>query len=443
MTHVGYDGGSGWDTWFFSGVNSNNELWQVGNLTVPTTAWLTDIYVYCAGDGASTTGYLWCQDASSGSYLALSGSQSIGSGSRTFGGQAWQHYALPSAILVTTGQVLRIGIWMDPAKGRVWSTKSIGGGQWDEAYDASAPYVGDTLPSHSVNSGASIGAYAVISEAAPQLSSASATTGHIGDTVTLTGAAFTSVTAVKVNGVTASSFTIVSDTQLSVVIPAGAATGTNSFSVTNAYGTTSGLSWGTLPTISSASVSHGVEGAPVTLTGTGFTGTTAVTFNGTSAGFAITDDSHITTTVPNGATRGPIQVTNATSSANTGAFTIDPTITSFSPTTGGAGASVTITGSGFSGATTVRFNGVSASFTITDHAHINATVPAGASTGTIQVFVPSSGATSASNFNVAAGHTWRSGAWVTDSGDYTWRGGAWVQESNDQTWRTGAWASES
>src|SRR3989449_531001 len=53
-----------------------------------------------------------------------------------------------------------------------------------------------------------------------------------------------------------------------------------------------------------------------------------------------------------------------------------PTITSFTPTSGAVGTSVTISGTNFTGATTVTFNGVSAApFTVTSAMAIQDTVP--------------------------------------------------------------------
>ncbi len=51
----------------------------------------------------------------------------------------------------------------------------------------------------------------------------------------------------------------------------------------------------------------GVVGAPVTILGTNLTGTTSVSFNGTSATFNVVSSSEITTTVPAGATTGAVQ----------------------------------------------------------------------------------------------------------------------------------------
>jgi uncharacterized repeat protein (TIGR03803 family) len=53
----------------------------------------------------------------------------------------------------------------------------------------------------------------------------------------------------------------------------------------------------------------GNVGAPVVILGTGLTGATNVTFNGTAATFNVISPSEITTTVPAGATTGSVQVT--------------------------------------------------------------------------------------------------------------------------------------
>src|SRR6267143_1820951 len=60
-----------------------------------------------------------------------------------------------------------------------------------------------------------------------------------------------------------------------------------------------------------------------------------------------------------------------------------PTISSFTPGSGPVGTSVSISGTNFTGASAVRFNGTSASFTVNSATTITATVPAGAATGPI------------------------------------------------------------
>jgi uncharacterized protein (TIGR03437 family) len=53
------------------------------------------------------------------------------------------------------------------------------------------------------------------------------------------------------------------------------------------------------------------------------------------------------------------------------------------------GKAVEILGSDLIGATSVSFNGTAATFTVVSHSLITTTVPAGATTGTVQVVTPS------------------------------------------------------
>jgi large repetitive protein len=135
-----------------------------------------------------------------------------------------------------------------------------------------------------------------------------------------------------------------------------------------------------------------------------------VKFNSTSATFNVVSDSSITATVPQGATTGPISVTNpagtATSSSiftvmgNPGGNIGAPIISGFSPTSGPVGTVVTITGTNFTGATAVKFGSTSAIFNVISDTSITATVPAGAKTGKISVTNSSGTRTSRGVFKV-------------------------------------------
>src|SRR5882757_780622 len=143
---------------------------------------------------------------------------------------------------------------------------------------------------------------------------------------------------------------------------------------------------GVAPTITTFAPASGPVATSVTINGTNFTGATAVAFNGSAANFTVTSATAIQTTVPAGATTGPITVTTSGGTATSGSnFAVAPTITSFTPTNGRVGTSVTINGTSFTGATAVAFNGNAASFTVTSDATIQTTMPAWGTSGPITV----------------------------------------------------------
>src|SRR5205814_4684604 len=151
------------------------------------------------------------------------------------------------------------------------------------------------------------------------------------------------------------------------------------------------------PTITTFAPESGPVGSSVTIGGTNFMGATAVTFNGSAASFTVTSNTAIQTTVPAGATTGPLSVTTPAGTATSASsFAVAPTITSFSPSSGRVGTGVTISGANFVGTTAVTFNGSAATFTVTSDAAIQTTVPAGASTGPLSVTTPAGTALRAS-----------------------------------------------
>jgi len=93
-------------------------------------------------------------------------------------------------------------------------------------------------------------------------------------------------------------------------------------------------------------------------------------------------------------------------------------ITGFSPESGDAGTVVTITGSGFSGTTAVKFNGVSASFVVNTAKRITTTVPTGATTGRIALTKLGVTRTTATDFVVGSAPPGAVSAWPTFQHDY-------------------------
>ncbi len=155
------------------------------------------------------------------------------------------------------------------------------------------------------------------------------------------------------------------------------------------------------PTFTTFSPSSGASGTSVTLTGTNFSGATAVAFNGTPAqSFIVDNATQIRAVVAVGTTSGTISVTapkgTATSSTR---FLVAPSIASFTPSNVGAGTSVVITGLNFTNASAVAFNGSAAqSFTVDSDTQITAVVAAGTTSGTLSVTTPVGTATSSSSF---------------------------------------------
>lgn len=76
-----------------------------------------------------------------------------------------------------------------------------------------------------------------------------------------------------------------------------------------------------------------------------------------------------------------------------------PVISSFTPTIGNAGTVVTITGSDFTNASSVTFNGITAVFSVTNNTTISATVPSGNANGNIVVTTPCGSGTSGTTFS--------------------------------------------
>jgi hypothetical protein len=240
--------------------------------------------------------------------------------------------------------------------------------------------------------------------APPTITSVNPTAAAIGMPVTIRGTLFTGASNVTFNGTVQPIFTVVNDTTITTTVPVGATNGP--IAVTNPFGTgTSSFNFTVIPapTITSFTPSSGTFGTAVTITGTGFTWATGVRFNGLNSPFTIVNATTITTTVPVGATTGNIRVTNGVDSVESASpFTVFgvPTVTSFTPTSGAVGTSVTITGTGFNAVTQVRFNGVNASYTVNSTTSITATVPGGATTGTVSVTNGSGTGTSGTNFTV-------------------------------------------
>ena len=235
----------------------------------------------------------------------------------------------------------------------------------------------------------------------PNISSFTPTSRAAGLNVVITGTNFTGVTAVSFGGTAATSFTVVSATSITAVVGSGSS---GIVSVTNPGGTATlaGFTIIPAPTISSFTAASGKTGDTITITGTSFNTASSVAIGGTAAAsFTVVSATSITAVVGSGTTGVITVTTEAGTATSTGTFTFipAPTITSFTPTSGVAGATITITGTNFTGATIVNFGGTAAaSFTVVSATSITAVVGAGTD-GTIVVTTPGGTATSSGTFD--------------------------------------------
>ena len=234
-----------------------------------------------------------------------------------------------------------------------------------------------------------------------------------GDTVTITGSGFSGATAVTFGSTAAPAFTVLSDTTIVATAPAESAA-TIDITVTTPSGTsTTGSSdhytftSPSAPTVTGLNVSSGPDGGGtvVTITGTNFQDTSAVSFGGVAAASWYLNSSTQITAVapPQAAATVDITVTtpagtSATSSSDHYTYTSvgAPTVTVVSPNAGptAGGNTVAITGTHFDGVTSVMFGSTAAtSFTIESDTSIFAVAPAG-SAGTVDVTLTDSDGTS-------------------------------------------------
>ncbi|MGA3171626.1 MAG: immunoglobulin domain-containing protein [Chthoniobacteraceae bacterium] len=275
--------------------------------------------------------------------------------------------------------------------------------------------------------------------AAPEIAGFNPQSGMPGSVVTVTGSNFLGTTAVTLGG-TAAGFNVLSDTETTLTVPAAAMSGP--ITMTSPEGTgTSGSDYTVIPLVpndnfASATVITGESGVvtgnnegatkepgepdiagnsggksiwylwtplttgPVTFTTYGstfdtllgvFTGSSVTTLTpvmenddyGNTTTSSVTFDAyagtyyHIAVDGYNGAS-GSVVLNWAVNDSL-------PAITGFSPATGSIDTTVQITGSNFTGATSVTLDGTPLSYTILSDSHIAAVVAPGAMTGVISV----------------------------------------------------------
>jgi hypothetical protein len=247
-----------------------------------------------------------------------------------------------------------------------------------------------------------------ITPTAPSVASLTPSSGPTtgGTSITLTGSGFTGATSVTFGGLLGKNVVVVNDTTITVTTPPNT-TGAHNVQVTTPIGQSPKVpadlfTYTGPPAVTAVSPNSGplAGGTNVTITGTGFTGATAVTVGGLPAkNVVVVSDSTVTATLPaDTAGLHNVQVTTPLgSSAKVAAdgftYLVPPAITGVSPNLGplAGGTNVTITGTGFTGATAVTVGGLPAkNVVVVSDTSLTATVPANTvGLHNIQVTAPS------------------------------------------------------
>ncbi len=230
-----------------------------------------------------------------------------------------------------------------------------------------------------------------------------------GTAVTITGTGLTGASAVNFGATNpAIFFTVNSPTTITATAPSATVT-TVDVTITTPGGTSTSSAADKFtytvppaPTVTGLSPASGPNGTFVTITGTSFSGATAVHFGATATTtFTVSDPTTIFATAPSGSGAVDVTVTTPGGTSTTNAhdkytYTVPsaPTVTALSPASGFQTTSVVITGTNFTGASAVHFGtAAAAAFTVNSSTSITATAPAGSSA--VDVTVTTSGGASA------------------------------------------------
>jgi hypothetical protein len=300
-------------------------------------------------------------------------------------------------------------------------TVTIGGKAVTNLLVSSTTTLTATTPSNSAGAatvaittgfGSASGINAYVYLNAPTFGSISPNSGPTagGQTVTITGTNFViGGTTVTIGGNATTSVSVSGSTSLTAVTPSGTAGAANVVVTTNGGSATgtNAYTYTNPPIVTGISPTSGPQGGgtTVTITGTNLSYPTAVNFGANPATILTNSSTQITVTSPAGSP-GTVDVTvttgggtSATSSADQFTYIGAPTFISISPTTGpvAGGTFVTITGSGFSGTTSLLFNTTSATNITANANTITANVPTNQPAGVVNITITAPGGTVTAN----------------------------------------------
>jgi hypothetical protein len=159
-------------------------------------------------------------------------------------------------------------------------------------------------------------------------------------------------------------------------------------------------------TVKKLKPSHGVVGQPITLTGRKLNDVTTVEIGGTPASSVVEHGNKVTVVPAPGTATGAVTVTTGHGVITGPTFTVDPSpvpvIKSFSPKSTAAGKTVTVTGTGFWGASAVQVNSADVqAFTVKSGTKLSFVVAVGNTSGQVTVTTPGGTATSPGTLTIS------------------------------------------
>jgi subtilisin family serine protease len=223
----------------------------------------------------------------------------------------------------------------------------------------------------------------------PNIAGESALYGPTGSTVTINGSGFANVTGVTFGGTNVPSFTVVSPTQITATVPSSVAYGR--WRVVTPLGTAASpdvfTRFAGTPSVLTFNPLEGPSGSTVTLTGSNFTDTTAVSLGFVKASFVVNSPTQITATTPAGVAYGRWRVTTSGGTQTSDLLFSEPSpdITSLSALSGAVGSTITVTGTDFRNVNGVTFGNVPASYTVVSPTSVTLVVPGGVPYGRVRI----------------------------------------------------------
>lgn len=189
------------------------------------------------------------------------------------------------------------------------------------------------------------------------------TIGGAGSVVKITGTNFSGIPKVRFGGVDAQSSSLESLLSISAVVSSAGASGTVSVTLGNDTLSLNGFEFIPKPVITSFTPTSALPGTMVKISGLNFTHTQSIGFGGVLANsFTVNSDTSVYAVVPVTAVSGSVSLTTVGGADSLYGFQFIPpaSITSFAPLSAATGATITVTGTNFSGVISATIGGTSA-----------------------------------------------------------------------------------